>query len=170
MLYLPHCYSSGLEDTSKSLRHVTAHTSEHGFVRSFSKASKGFSFRGLSKYSRRCYIFPCSCSFPAWLCSFATLISRPTSWYSRGSAFAPPYTGASHLCQSFATIAHTIPPLHQLYGTSLLGYHLSPFESFCGLVGRLTFLWAPTFAFMAWRQVIANCSCRACRGQPRRLL
>ena len=49
------------EDISRLLSRVTAHTSEHGSVRSLLEASTSFSFLGQLKYCPRCYMFPYSC-------------------------------------------------------------------------------------------------------------
>ena len=170
MLYSRRCYSSGPEDTSRSLSHVTVHTSELGSVRSLPKASRSFSFRGWSKHCPRCYMFPCSCSLPAWLCSYGMLISRFSNWCCPGSAFAQLSTDASLSCQFFVMTAHTIPRSHCRRGTLLLGYHFSSFGFFGGSTCSVSISLMPMIAFETWRKVVANCLCRACRRQPRKPL
>ena len=126
------CYSSGHEGTSRSLSHVTVHTSELGSVRSFLKGSRSFSFRGQSKHCPHCYTFHYSCSFPAWLCSFATLISQFSSSCCHGSAVVRLCTDASRSSRSFITTAHTTLHSHCRHGTLLLEYHFSHFGLFGG--------------------------------------
>ncbi|KAI9454666.1 hypothetical protein BJY52DRAFT_1283593 [Lactarius psammicola] len=77
-------------------------------------------------------MFHYSCSFPAWLCSSATLISQSSTWCCHGLAFARPCTEASRSSQSFVMIAHITPHSHCQYGTLLLEFHLSYFGRFGG--------------------------------------
>src|SRR6266702_5053703 len=167
VLYSRRCYSSGHEDTSRSLSHVTVHTSELGFVHSLLKGSNSFSFHGRLKHCPHCYTFPCSYSLPAWSCSCATLTSRFSSWCCHGSAFAQLCTDASRSCRSFVTTARTIHHLRRWYGPLLLGYYMSSLR----FVGGFTLRFAMVVQFFGgWRAAITNCSCRACRGPPRKLL
>jgi hypothetical protein len=84
VLCLRRCCSNGHDDISSSLSHGTVHTSERGSVRSLLKASRSASYRGRSKPYPRFSTYPCSCSSPALFCSFATSISRYSSWCYRG--------------------------------------------------------------------------------------
>jgi len=174
VLCLRRCCSNGHEDISKSLIRVTVHTSEHEFVHSFPKALISFSFRGRSKHCPRFSTFPCSCSSPAWLCSYGTLISRFSSWCCHGSAFARLCTDASHSCQSFVLVAHTIHRFHHRCGSLLSGYDMLSFV-FVGASGPIC-QFAVVVVVVILRSfgytgtAITNCSCWECRGQPRKLL
>jgi hypothetical protein len=157
VLYLQPCYSNGHDDTSRSLSHVIAHTSEHGSVHSLLKVSRSFSFLGWLKYCPHCYMFHCSCSSLAWSSSSTTSISQFSSWCCHGLAFARFSMDAPHSCLSFVTTAHTIPRLHHWYGPLLSGCHMSSIGFFAGLPGRFTFITEPGIALEPWRKVIMSC-------------
>ncbi|KAI9454671.1 hypothetical protein BJY52DRAFT_1283614 [Lactarius psammicola] len=77
-------------------------------------------------------MFHYSCSFPVWLCSFATLISQSSSWCCHGLAFARPCTDASRSSQSFVMIARITPHSHCRCGTLAKG---ETFDGIDGIVG-----------------------------------
>ena len=150
MPYLRRYCSNGHDDISRSLSRDTNHTSERASVRSLLKASRSVSFHGPSMPCPRFSTFPCSCSSPASLFSFATLISRSSSAYYRGSACARLSTGASHVCRSFVTTVHITRHSHCQRGTLLLGHYIWSIGFFGGSISRFTPVLVPYTTIESW--------------------